>query len=154
MARRGCITSLDTRVYTCVAGILVYTCACLLVHTRVYVCLPLYVRSVPSRLLSWWSKCGQNAAFAFGGSLLEFFTVLPKWFPAKIGGFRGQIAAFAIGGSLLEFFTVLGKWFPAKIAAFRVQIASFAFVGSFLEFFTVLGKCFPAKMAVFLVSLL
>ena len=122
MARRGCITSLDTRVYTCVAGILVYTCACLLVHTRVYVCLPLYVRSVPSRLLSWWSKCGQNAAFAFGGSLLEFFTVLPKWFPAKIGGFWGQNAAFAFGGSLLEFFTVLGKWFPADLGVFQMPI--------------------------------
>ena len=30
---------------------------------------------------------GQNAFFAIGGSLLEFFTVLPKWFPAKIGVF-------------------------------------------------------------------
>ena len=47
--------------------------------------------------------------------MLEFFTVLGKWFPAKIAAFRVQIAAFAFGGSLLEFFTVLGKWFPAKM---------------------------------------
>ena len=50
--------------------------------------------------------------------MLEFFTVLPKWFPAKIGGFWGQNAAFAFGGSLLEFFTVLGKWFPADLEVF------------------------------------
>ena len=57
--------------------------------------------------------------------MLEFFTVLGKWFPAKIAAFRVQIAAFAFGGSLLEFFTVLGKWFPADLEVQRFANPAF-----------------------------